>query len=85
MTSLRTLRKRLSGIEQIIELAPEEIESTEPTYDVEEIMFEDIDIHAMTKQQLDEYAEQEYEIHLDRRQSKENMIKEFLSKIEERE
>jgi hypothetical protein len=40
-------------------------------------------IEGMTKRDLDEYAEQ-YEIYLDRRKTKENMINEFIQKLKEK-
>ncbi len=40
-------------------------------------------IEKMTKAQLGEYAEQ-YEINLDRRRTKENMINEFIQKLKEK-
>jgi hypothetical protein len=39
------------------------------------------DLEKMTKDELDEYAKKHNEIELDRRKSKPNMIKEFLTKI----
>jgi len=36
---------------------------------------------SMTKRELDEYAHEHDHIELDRRQTKPNMIKEFLSKL----
>jgi hypothetical protein len=40
-------------------------------------------IEGMTKDQLDNYAEQ-YDIYLDRRRTKENMINEFIQKLKEK-
>jgi hypothetical protein len=40
-------------------------------------------IENMTKDQLDNYAEQ-YDIYLDRRRTKENMINEFIQKLKEK-
>jgi len=40
-------------------------------------------IEGMTKVQLDEYAEK-YDIYLDRRQTKPNMINEFIQKLKEK-
>lgn len=41
-------------------------------------------IKGMTKTELDEYAEQ-YDIYLDRRQTKPNMINEFIQKLKEKQ
>jgi hypothetical protein len=42
-----------------------------------------INIEKMTKPQIGDYAEG-YEIHLDRRRTKENMINEFIQKLKEK-
>ena len=39
---------------------------------------------SMTKDAIDNYASSEHDIYLDRRKTKENMIKEFIQKIEEK-
>ena len=41
-------------------------------------------IEGMTKLELDEYAEK-YDIYLDRRQNKQNMINEFIQKLKEKQ
>ena len=41
-------------------------------------------IEGMTKTELDEYAEK-YDIYLDRRQTKPNMINEFIQKLKEKQ
>lgn len=51
---------------------------------VSESSLREEDLRTMTKIELDEYAENEFGIYLDRRQTKENMINELRTKIKEK-
>jgi hypothetical protein len=74
------------SVEEIIEefnsedLAQSESFSEEDISSTEEIILK---IKKMTKIELDEYAEK-YEIQLDRRKTKNNMIEEFIQKLKEK-
>lgn len=96
MTSLKKFKQRLRGEpskeERPLEIKPELVK--EPI--AEEVVAEDIEqvsdvaeplevskLESMTKTEIDGYAA-EHGIQLDRRQSKFNMITEFIQKIEEK-
>jgi uncharacterized HAD superfamily protein len=74
------------SVEEIMEefnsenLAQSESFSEEDISSIEEIILK---IKKMTKIELDEYAEK-YEIQLDRRKTKNNMIEEFIQKLKEK-
>jgi hypothetical protein len=87
MTSLTRFKQKLRG-ETPEKTEPKLEEWLELVTEVEETVVEEIDLEiepeSMTKTELDEYALEAHGIQLDRRQTKINMITEFIQKLKEK-
>jgi hypothetical protein len=83
-------KKELEAWVELV-ISVSEVEENTITEDTTQIAFEDIndaeaeieDLEAMTKAEINLYAVEQYGIQLDRRQSKQKMITEFIQKLKE--